>query len=157
MPHRPLLQAATRTDATPRPRRGHRRTTSRTSRSAPSPDNRTAHRQATRPDTSAPGPRSPLLVLPSAHLMPPFYACLSQVHSARAKRRDCSKQFNLPPRPNSRFAGRAQVRDFELGLTSQLFSAMIHSRKKGFGTVRFWDEQSHPRSFSDFGHGSLPR
>jgi len=117
MPHRPLLQEAGRTDATPRPRRGHRRTTSRTSRSAPSPDNRTAHRQATRPDTSAPGPRSPLLVLPSAHLMPPFYACLSQVHSARAKRRDCSKQFNLPPRrildllaaPSSRFRVGADI------------------------------------------------
>src|SRR5713226_1773280 len=86
MPRRPLLQAAACTDATPHPRRGHRRTTSCTSRSAPSPDNRTAHRQATRPDTSAPGPRSPFIFLPSAHLVPPFYACLSQVYLARPGR-----------------------------------------------------------------------
>src|SRR5713226_2254215 len=91
MPRRPLLQAAACTDATPHPRRGHRRTTSYTSRSAPSPDNRTAHRLATRPDTSAPGPRAPFL-LPSAHLVPPFYACLSQVHLEWAPRYSpCSK------------------------------------------------------------------
>lgn len=73
-PRRPLLQAAACTDATLRPRRGHRRTTCRTSRSAQSPDDRTAHHWATRPDTSAPAPRSCRPFLPSTRLRPPFYA-----------------------------------------------------------------------------------
>ena len=64
-PRRPLLQVAACTDATPHPRRGHHRTNARTSCSARSPDNRTAHRWATLPSTSAPDPRSLLLSLRS--------------------------------------------------------------------------------------------
>ena len=73
-PRHPLLQAAACTDATLRLRRGHRRTTCRMSRSAQSPDERSAHRWATPPDTSAPAPRSCLSLLPPTLLTPPFYA-----------------------------------------------------------------------------------
>lgn len=47
MPRRLHRPAPGRTHATPRPRRGHRKTISRISRSAQSPDNRTAHRWVT--------------------------------------------------------------------------------------------------------------
>ena len=44
MLRRPLLLAAAHTDATPHSQRAHHRTSARTKRSAPSPDNRTARR-----------------------------------------------------------------------------------------------------------------
>src|SRR6266851_4558010 len=65
MPRRPHHHLAAYTDATPRPRREHRRTICRTSRSVRSPDNRTARRWATLLDTGAPGRCSPLPLLPS--------------------------------------------------------------------------------------------
>jgi hypothetical protein len=73
-PRRPLLQSAACTDATTRLRRELRRTICHTSRSTQSPDGRTAHRYATRPDTSAPGSRSPFPLPPLTHRTPPFYA-----------------------------------------------------------------------------------
>src|SRR5438552_18508403 len=57
-PRRTLLRAPACTHATPRPQRAHRRTIFRRSRSEPSPDNHTAHREATLPGTSVPGPCS---------------------------------------------------------------------------------------------------
>src|SRR2546425_11391558 len=92
-PRRPLLQAAACTDATLRPRRGHRRTTCRTSRSAQSPDDRTAHHWATRPDTSAPAPRSCRPFLPSTRLRPPFYAQWSACSRMKAFSRYTSTEI----------------------------------------------------------------
>jgi hypothetical protein len=94
----PLLQAAACTDAIPHPLRGHRRTTSRTPRSEQSLDNRTVHRYAKRPDTGAPDQLSQLLFRPSIHLMPPFYACLSQVYLAWAGRWPARKENALGQR-----------------------------------------------------------
>jgi hypothetical protein len=68
-------------NATHRPRHGRRRTTARTSRSAPSPDNHTAHRRSTQPDTGVRvrgGPLHPILRA-SAHLEPALYARFSRV------------------------------------------------------------------------------
>lgn len=136
MPRRPLLQGAACTDATPHPRHGHRRTTCCTSRSAPSPDICTAHRQATRPDTSAPGP---LLFLPSARLMPPFYACLSQVHWV------CSEADRLLK------AGAAALyveRDSP-------FRSRPKSDSSGLSLLVWWDEQFRVReSYHLHKHGS---
>jgi len=67
MLRRPHHQRAACTDATLRPRREHRRTICCISRSAQSPENHTAHRWATLPDTSAPGQCFPLPLIP---LMP---------------------------------------------------------------------------------------
>ena len=84
-PRRPLLQAAACTDATLRLRRGHRRTTCRMSRSAQSPNDRTAHRRATRPDTSAPAHRSCLSLLPPT---PPHAAILRALLRLESVRND---------------------------------------------------------------------
>jgi hypothetical protein len=84
-PRHPLLQVAACTDATLRLRRGSRRTTCRMSRSAQSPDDRTAHRRATRPGTSAPARGSCLSLLPPT---PPHAAILRALVRLESGRND---------------------------------------------------------------------
>jgi hypothetical protein len=70
MLRRPHHQAATCTDATAHPRRGHHRTTSYMSCSVRSPGRRTPHRQARHPGTTALSPRSHFPLLPSTRHTP---------------------------------------------------------------------------------------
>src|SRR6266446_9108252 len=62
------------TDAIAHPQHGHHRTTSCTTCSVRSPGRCTPQRQARCPDTTALGRRSRLPLLPSQHLVPPFYS-----------------------------------------------------------------------------------
>ena len=62
------------TDATAHPLHGHHRTTYCMTCSVRSPGRCTPQRQARFPDTTAPDRRSRLPLLPSQHLVPPFYS-----------------------------------------------------------------------------------
>ena len=78
--YQPSHHAAACMNATAHPQRGRHRTTSHTWRSVRSPGTCILHRQARRPDTTVPGPRSGLLFLPATRHTSCCYSTLVGLH-----------------------------------------------------------------------------
>jgi hypothetical protein len=105
MPRRPHHQAATCTDATAHPRRGHHRTTSYTSCSVRSPGSCRLHRQVRRPGTTAPSPRLHLPFLPSTRHTPRRHSTRLGLFAGKVK-----ALFRLARSPGLiRWSGRGQA------------------------------------------------